>query len=90
MSIAIITEVSRILSDANRVRILWDLKKNGGMCVYEIAEEVGASQSATSHQLSKMEAKEIVVCFRDGQKMCYELTQEKKTKQILKTLSYLY
>lgn len=68
-------ELLKLLGDATRLKILELLfKEDRDMCVNEIAHEVGASQSATSHQLSRLEALQVVSCFRDGQKICYELT----------------
>lgn len=84
-----VTDIAKILSDTTRVKILQTLMDHGGMCVYEIAEVVGASQSATSHQLSKMEDKGLVECFREGQKMCYELTKSSLAKRIIETLVLL-
>lgn len=69
-------EVARILSDPTRLCILGVLFQNReGMCVHEIAEKVGSSPSATSHQLAKLEARGITLCYREGQKMCYELAE---------------
>jgi len=70
-------ELLKLLGDTTRLKILNLLfSEERDMCVNEIAHEVGASQSATSHQLSKLEALNIVCCFRDGQKVCYELTNK--------------
>lgn len=83
-------DIARLLSDPTRLRILKLLFQNPeGMCVYEIAEEVGSSPSATSHQLAKLEAREIVCCYREGQKMCYELTAEPIVAYIKRTLHTL-
>lgn len=86
-------ETMGILSDPTRVRILKLLFRNReGMCVYEIAKEVGSSPSATSHQLAKLEARGIVFCYREGQKMCYELTDGSlvlRIEKILRVLSVL-
>ena len=84
------TEVARLLSDPTRVRILVALKTaTDDMCVNEIAEAVGSSHSATSHQLSKLEALNVVECFRDGQKMCYELKDNARVTQIITMLTTL-
>lgn len=83
-------EVARLLGDQTRLNILALLFHNrDGMCVYEIAEEVGSSPSATSHQLAKLEAHGIVVCYREGQKMCYELTKTPLVFEIEKILRLL-
>lgn len=80
-------EAARLLSDPTRLRILSLLfDEPEGMCVYEIADKVGSSPSATSHQLAKLEANEIVICFREGQKMCYQITDTSLVKRIKKIL----
>lgn len=81
-------DIAKLLSDPTRVRILKALfEAEEDMCVYEIAEKVGSSQSATSHQLAKLEAYGVVVCYREGQKMCYELTSSPLVEDIRKTLT---
>jgi len=68
------TEVFKLLSDPTRLKILTVLinaKKE--LCVNEVADAVGASHSATSHQLTSLEARGIVSCFREGKTICYEI-----------------
>ena len=89
-SITQTAEIARLLSDPTRLKILRALfLAESDMCVSDIVEEVGSSQSATSHQLAKLEASDVVLCFRDGQKMCYELTKSPIVKNIEKTLRIL-
>ena len=81
-------DIAKLLSDPTRLKILQTLfQANEDMCVYEIAEKVGSSQSATSHQLAKLEANGIVACYREGQKMCYELSDSSLVTDIRKTLN---
>lgn len=81
-------DIAKLLSDPTRLRILQALfGAQEDMCVYEIAEKVGSSQSATSHQLAKLEAYGVVICYREGQKMCYELSQSPLVADIKKALS---
>lgn len=81
-------DAAKILSDPTRLRVLQILFENPeGMCVYEIAEEVGSSPSATSHQLAKLEGHGIVRCYREGQKMCYQLTRAPLVTRIRKVLN---
>lgn len=84
-----VTQIAKLLSDETRVRILIALRGTDGMCVNEVAETVGASQSATSHQLAKLELAGVVSCYREGQKMCYELEDTPVTKKIISTLHVL-
>ena len=81
-----VVDIAKILSDETRVRILCTLLKHKEMCVYEIAAEVGVSHSAASHQLARLEDMGLVVCFRDGQRMCYELCSSKERERLTRFL----
>ncbi len=85
--IVMVTDIFKLLSDPTRVKILDALfRAKGGLCVYEIAEIIEMSQSATSHQLAKLEDKGLVLCFRHGQTMCYEMEKTETTKRIEKLI----
>lgn len=85
---AITTSASlKLLSDPTRLKILCLLFANrGGLCVYEVADEVGISHSAASHQLSKLEARNIAESFRDGQTICYKIIKSDLTKNLEKVI----
>jgi len=69
-----VTGAFKLLSDPTRFKIICALiKERGGMCVYELADAVGVSHSAASHQLSKLEANSVVESYREGQSVCYSL-----------------
>jgi len=73
----------RILASGPRLQIVALLLGNKkGVCVFEIAEAVGLSQSATSHQLAKLTSHGIVQCDREGQTMCYKICQCDKAKSL--------
>lgn len=73
----------RILASGPRLQIVAMLLRNKkGLCVFEIAEAVGLSQSATSHQLAKLTNHGIVECDREGQTMCYRICQCAKAKSL--------
>lgn len=52
------------------------------VCVQEIADEVGISHSAASHQLAGLESKGIVSCSRDGKMMCYDVNNTPVTRKL--------
>lgn len=76
----------RILSNAARFQIvnaLMTAKRSGEeLCVGDIASAIGASQSATSHQLALLEAHGVVNKKRIGQTVCYDLAPAAITKDI--------
>lgn len=82
--------VIKILCNPNRfaiVSLLSSAKKN--FCVYEIAKEVGISQSLASHQLSFLEGRGVVHSMRMGQSMCYMLTSSLVTKKVVGVIKLL-
>lgn len=81
----------KLLADPTRLKILsFLMKRPEGACVYEIAEEVGVSHSAASHQLSGLEARGVLVCFREGQQVCYEVVDSSLSKNIKKAITLFY
>jgi len=80
--------VFRILSSKTRIDIICTLMEAEGedICVYEIAEKIGQSHSATSHQLAKLEFANIVRSKRMGQMMCYELKDNEKTDTLIRII----
>jgi len=80
----------KILSNPNRFAIVSLLSKTKkDLCVNEIAESVGISQSLASHQLSYLEARGVVASMRMGQSMCYVLTNSLMKKKVVGVIKLL-
>ena len=75
-----IATIMRVLSGETRLAIVCFLCSREKACVSEIAKYVGASHSATSHQLYRLEARGIVKSSRDGQRICYEMADSESSK----------
>jgi len=81
------TSAFKMLSDPTRFRILCLLiKYRDGACVSYISETLDISHSATSHQLSKLEARGVVTCYREGQKICYHLKNTPFVENLIKVI----
>lgn len=81
------TTAFKILSDPTRFKILSLLSsEQEGLCVYELADAVGVSHSAASHQLTKLEARGIVDSFREGQQVCYKLQSNSFTESLVRVM----
>ena len=81
----IITDISSLLmtaADETRLKILFALLQNKQMCVSDIQENVGASQSLVSHQLQVLRKKKLVATLRDGNKIYYSLDDDHVYKLI--------
>ena len=67
--------VLNIASDFTRLKIMYAIMKEE-KSVSEIVEEVGASQSLVSHQLSVLKNADLVSTRKDGTKVFYHLADE--------------
>ena len=76
------TELFKILGDPTRAKILYCLQSDD-MCVCEIAETLGLSHSAVSHQLRILRAGRIVRSHRQGRLAVYSLA-DGHVRQLLK------
>src|SRR5919112_758023 len=67
-----LTEIFRVLADPTRVRIL-DALSRDELCVGDLANLLGASESAISHQLRLLRNTRVVRARRDGRMIFYTL-----------------
>ena len=70
-----LADTFRLLGDPTRVRIV-DALSTGEFCVHEIAERVGISESAVSHQLRLMRSQRLVRGRREGRCVYYTLDDQ--------------
>lgn len=76
-------DLFKILGSETRLKIV-DALKSGELCVCEIALVLNMTQSATSHQLSKLKKYGIVSSRRDGLSIYYYL-KDKHIEKIYNT-----
>ena len=76
-----LAELFKVFGDTTRIRILWALDESE-MCVCDIANLLGMTQSAISHQLRILKQADLVKNRRDGKVVYYSLDDE-HVKQIL-------
>lgn len=65
----------KIFGDATRIRILYSLYQ-GEMCVSQLVEHLGLTQSAISHQLRVLRQNDVVKFRKEGQIVYYSLDDE--------------
>lgn len=70
-----ISDVFKVFGDSTRIRILWVLF-DAEVCVFEIAEKLGMTQSAISHQLRVLKHARLVKARREGKNTFYSLDDE--------------
>jgi ArsR family transcriptional regulator len=74
-SVASLAETFRALGDTTRVRIL-DALSRAELCVQDLADLLGLTQSAVSHQLRLLRAMRLVRTRRDGRLVFYALDDD--------------
>lgn len=71
----ILTEFFKMLGNPIRIHILLLLMEQDG-CVSSLAEQLGMTQSAVSHQLSLLKCNKLVKRRRDGKMIFYTLVDD--------------
>ena len=70
-----LADLFKVFADTTRVKILYALMERD-LCVAHIAQAVGASQSAVSHQLRVLKQAHLVRFSRDGKNVIYSLADD--------------
>lgn len=70
-----LAELFRVFGDTTRIKILYALFESE-LCVNDIAQAVGLSQSAVSHQLRVLKASKLVKFRREGKTVFYSLDDD--------------
>ena len=74
-AIALLAETFKILGDATRIKIAFALSKEE-LCVCDLANLLGASQSAVSHSLRVLRQMRLVKFRKEGRTAFYSLDDE--------------
>jgi len=70
-----VSDIFRALSDPTRMRLLLALSDEE-LCVCDLAEVVGVSESGVSHQLRTLRDLRLVTWERDGKRAVYRLADD--------------
>ena len=65
----------KTFGDTTRVKILYALMEQD-LCVADLAEAIGATQSAVSHQLRTLKQSRLVRAKREGKNVVYSLSED--------------
>jgi ArsR family transcriptional regulator, lead/cadmium/zinc/bismuth-responsive transcriptional repressor len=74
-SVTALAETFKVLGDTTRVRIL-DVLSQTELCVQDLADVLGLTQSAVSHQLRLLRSSRLVRTRRDGRQIFYALDDD--------------
>ena len=83
-----LAELYRVFGDSTRIRILYALFESE-MCVCAIAELLGMTQSAISHQLKILKDANLVANRREGKTIYYFLSDDHVRTIISKGFEHL-
>ncbi len=70
-----LAEFYKVFADSTRIKILYVLLKSE-MCVCDISQILGVSQSAVSHQLRMLKQMQLVKYKREGKSIIYSLSDQ--------------
>lgn len=71
-TVGALAEIFKVLGDPTRVRIL-DVLSRGELCVCHLAQVLGLTESAVSHQLRLLRGSRVVRSRRAGRLIYYSL-----------------
>ena len=70
-----LSDFFKVLGDSTRIKILFAID-GGALCVCDIAELVGITKSAVSHQLKILRSADLVTYKKVGKNVFYELADD--------------
>ena len=83
-----LADLFKVFSDTTRIKILYSLM-SGEKRVADIADSVGATQSAVSHQLRILKAARLVKFQRDGKNVLYSLADDHVYTMLAQGMSHI-
>ena len=83
-----LADLFKVFSDTTRIKILYSLM-TGERRVADIAETIGATQSAVSHQLRILKTARLVKFQRDGKSIIYSLADDHVYTMLAQGLSHI-
>jgi ArsR family transcriptional regulator len=83
-----LAETFKVLGDTTRVRIL-DALSRSELCVQDVADTLGVTQSAVSHQLRLLRSMRLVRTRRQGRQIFYALDDDHIVKLFAQGLEHV-
>ena len=84
------TKIAKILANKNRLQMLRHVGESSrDLCVYQLSEKLGISQSLASHQLAYLSSHGVVEGYRDGQTMCYKSSDSSFARKVFGVVRFL-
>lgn len=83
-----LADLFKVFGDTTRIKILYALMGKE-LCVADIAELIGATQSAVSHQLRTLKQAHLVKFQRDGKSVIYSLADDHVHTMLAQGLTHI-
>ena len=83
-----LAELFKVFGDTTRLKILYALFESE-MCVCDIAQLLGVTQTAVSHQLRVLKTNKLVKFRKEGKNAFYSLADEHVTKIIAQGMEHI-
>ena len=83
-----LADLFKVFSDTTRIKILYSLMASERR-VADIAETIGSSQSAVSHQLRILKTARLVKFQRDGKNVLYSLADDHVYTMLAQGMSHI-
>ena len=83
-----LSELFKVFGDSTRIKILYALFE-AELCVCDIAQLLGLTQSAVSHQLRVLKGSRLVKPRRDGKTVFYSLADDHVRKIIAQGMEHV-
>ncbi len=84
-----LSNLFKMFADPTRVKILYNLVGKE-LCVNDLADLMGVTKSAISHQLKSLKLLNLVKYRRDGQNLYYTIADEHVEKILSTGLEHLF
>ncbi len=83
-------QILKILSNKNRLEIIRHIMETSeDLCVNQLSEKLGISQSLASHQLAHLSSHKVVVGYRVGQTICYKSSESEFAQKVFEFVQFL-
>ncbi len=83
-----LADLFKTFGDTTRIKILYALMGRE-LCVADVAELIGATQSAVSHQLRSLKQAHLVKFQRDGKNVIYSLSDDHVYTMLAQGMSHI-
>lgn len=83
-----LADLFKVFGDTTRIKILYALMGQE-LCVADIAELIGATQSAVSHQLRTLKQAHLIKFQRDGKSVIYSLSDDHVYTMLAQGMSHI-